>query len=279
MRVENILLITSAVALCSCKFFSNEQADTAAAVSTSVTLTVEKGEIYLKVKLAQGDTLKENTEKCKLTSGATYALKSPALAVSDHYFVRLKSDPSEACNFSEGYIFSESVKSVSKKLPVNADSTLQSFSSEASLYTIENTEMEGGAYDRCDYNKNPPEFRRRLSTLEEFIAGKSNWVALAMDAEEVPYGTIVRIPEIEEGLKKRNVYNGRPIIFVVTDGGGAFNGRLGWSRFDLCVGNSQNDIYSEKFNWMHHTKFSVKILRRGTAKPPLCGADYRPEFR
>jgi 3D (Asp-Asp-Asp) domain-containing protein len=279
MNFEKSYSLMAALVVCSCTLVKNEQTATIASETSSAVLTVGTGETYLKSVMAPADTLKNATEKCVLIPGESYSMSTPALAVASHYYVRFKWDPSKECNFREGYVYAESVKSVSKKLPVNADYALDNFSSEASLYTVENTEMEGGGYDRCDNYRNPADMRRRLSTLEEFLAGKSNWVALAMDAEEVPYGTIVRIPEIEEGLKKRGVYNGRPIIFVITDGGGAFNGRLGWSRFDLCVGNSQSDIYSPKFNWMHHTKFSVKVLRRGETKPPNCGADFRPEFR
>jgi hypothetical protein len=272
-------LVCAASFLIGCVEHGKSVVETTASESDGYKLTLGQRDGFFKISTEDSGALKEKTELCPIKAGAALTMVSPAMKVGSHYFVRLKSSLGDNCPFREGYIHANFVSSVSKKFPVNAEDVVSSFTSEASLYTIENNPMEGGAFDRCDYNKLPREKRRPLSTLEMFLEGKSNWVALAMDDEAVPYGTVVRIPRIEQELKKRGVYNGRPIIFIVTDGGGAFNGTKGWKRFDLCVGNSQSDIYSSKYNWMHAQKFEMQILKKGNVPAPKCGDNFRPDYR
>ncbi len=216
-------------------------------------------------------------QKCKINAGVKMELARPAMPFGDHYFVELKTQPDSNCSLKVGYIYSKQLAQVQRKFPVDPTAVLDTFDSVASLYSIENTKMEGGAYDRCDYKKAPPEDRRRLSTLEDYLAGKTNWVAIAMDSKVVPYGTMVRIPKLEDQLKAHGMYPGGPIIFVITDGGSAFDGILKWKRFDLCVGDNKDDI-NKKFNLIDKQSFSMKILHRGVALAPECGTDFRKSF-
>jgi hypothetical protein len=276
---KRIALVCAAGFLLGCVEHGKSVVATTVSDSDSYKLTVGERDGFFKISNEDSSTLKEKTELCPIKAGVSLTMVSPAMKIGSHYFVRLKSSLGDDCPLREGYIHANFVASVTKKYPVDVEDVLSTFTSEASLYTVENNRMEGGAFDRCDYNRLPADKRRPLSTLEMFVEGKSNWVALAMDDEVVPYGTVVRIPRIEQELKKRGVYNGRPIIFIVTDGGGDFNGIKGWKRFDLCVGNSQGDIYSSKYNWMHAQKFEMQILKKGDALVPKCGDNFRPDYR
>lgn len=84
-----------------------------------------------------------------------------------------------------------------------------------------NDSMEGGFFDKKGY---------RLRTLEDWLAGRADYVSVAMDGR-VKYGTRVRIPELN-----RDLAGGREIPFRVVDTGSAFRGR-GTSRIDICRGN------------------------------------------
>ena len=67
-----------------------------------------------------------------------------------------------------------------------------------------------------------------LRTLEEFLSGRSDYVSVAMDKDlNIPYGTKLRIPEIEKRYSRR-------IEFRVVDTGGAFTGK-GYTRIDICT--------------------------------------------
>lgn len=82
-----------------------------------------------------------------------------------------------------------------------------------------NNELEGGFKDKRG---------KGLCTLQAFLKGDANYVSVAMDGT-VPYGTKLRIPELEAKY-------GRNIEFRVVDTGGAFTGK-GHSRIDICVEN------------------------------------------
>lgn len=91
--------------------------------------------------------------------------------------------------------------------------------------------MEGGPLDRRGF---PLMFEfgkhtMRL-TLEEFLAGRAPYVAVAMDVfpRGPRYSTTMRCPELERELNK-----GLPILFMVVDTGGAFRGK-GMGRMDIC---------------------------------------------
>lgn len=90
-------------------------------------------------------------------------------------------------------------------------------------YYPDNSAMEGGFVDRQG---------KKLNTLQDFLAGKADYVSVAMDKNEhIPYGAKLRIPELEKKY-------GRPIEFRVVDTGGAFTGK-GNSRIDICTANEK----------------------------------------
>ncbi|MBX3166852.1 MAG: hypothetical protein KF760_05545 [Candidatus Eremiobacteraeota bacterium] len=90
-------------------------------------------------------------------------------------------------------------------------------------YYPDNSAMEGGYVDRQG---------KKLNTLQDFLAGKADYVSVAMDKNEnIPYGTKLRIPELEKKY-------GKPIEFRVVDTGGAFTGK-GTSRIDICTANEK----------------------------------------
>lgn len=102
-----------------------------------------------------------------------------------------------------------------------------------------NPKIEGGMSDR----KYPG--RLRCHSLDDYLEGKTGqkgegpYVALAMDKTAFEYGTLVRIPEIEE---KHG--DGRVIYFRVVDTGGAFVNQ-GTGRIDIMVRSK-----SSAFNWL-----------------------------
>lgn len=128
----------------------------------------------------------------------------------------------------------------------DGDPKKSSYFAMTTLYTTENTAMEGGPLDRCG---------KRLGSLEQYIAGQVSFVSVAMDKNAFPYGTILIIPEIDKKL-------GKKILFKVVDTGGAFIGR-GTNRMDICVGNSQSDIYSKTYGWISRKTFNFLVVSRG----------------
>ncbi len=94
-------------------------------------------------------------------------------------------------------------------------------------YYPHNSLLEGGFNDRMG---NP------LRTLQQYLAGKATYVSVAMDSNAFPYGTKLRIPELEKKY-------GRRIEFRVVDTGGAFVGR-GTSRIDICTGGLRDSLDS-----------------------------------
>lgn len=95
-----------------------------------------------------------------------------------------------------------------------------SFTSKATAYYPDSSALEGGFVDRAG---------KPLKTLQQFLDGDADYVAVAMDTKAFAYGTRLRIRELDEKY-------GRPITFRVVDTGGAFRGR-GRSRMDICVAN------------------------------------------
>jgi len=98
--------------------------------------------------------------------------------------------------------------------------TGQQFTAKGTGYFPDNSPMEGGFKDRQG---------KPLHTLQDFLAGKAPYVSVAMDSKAFPYGTKLRIPELEKKY-------GRPIEFRVVDTGGAFKGK-GTSRIHICTAN------------------------------------------
>jgi 3D (Asp-Asp-Asp) domain-containing protein len=92
-----------------------------------------------------------------------------------------------------------------------------------------NPVIEGGMSDRKYAG------RLKCHSLEDYLQGKSGkqgegaYVALAMDTNAFPYGTVVRIPELEKMYG-----DGKAIYCRIVDTGGAFQGK-GTKRVDIMV--------------------------------------------
>ncbi len=99
--------------------------------------------------------------------------------------------------------------------------TGQSYAARGTGYFPDASAMEGGFVDR----QGAP-----LGTLQDYLAGRAPYVSVAMDSKAFPYGTRLRIPELEAKY-------GRAIEFRVVDTGGAFRGK-GTSRIDVCTANA-----------------------------------------
>jgi hypothetical protein len=118
-------------------------------------------------------------------------------------------------------------------------------------YYPHNDSMNGGFYDERSSKKDP----RPLHTLQDFLAGKTNEVTVAMD-DKVPYGQKITIPEMDDKYRARlNELGYDHIPFVKKDSGSHFTGK-GYSAIDICVKTKAetNDIegnYTVNFvdNW------------------------------
>jgi len=92
-------------------------------------------------------------------------------------------------------------------------------------YYPANNAMEGGFTDR---QGNP------LHTLQDYLAGNAPYVSCAMDPSAFPYGTQLRITQLEQEY-------GQAIVFEVVDTGGAFMGK-GTSRIDICTASESASL-------------------------------------
>ncbi|MGA9520143.1 MAG: peptidoglycan-binding protein [Myxococcaceae bacterium] len=99
------------------------------------------------------------------------------------------------------------------------------YSAKGTGYYPDSSLMEGGYVDRKGH---------KLYTLQAYLAGKAPYVSVAMDSKAFPYGTKLRIAELEAKY-------GRQIEFRVVDTGGAFKGR-GTSRIDICTANEKASL-------------------------------------
>lgn len=196
-----------------------------------------------KVRAEDSSTLKK-TEKCNLPRGTRHSLAEEPVWEGSHVKVTLEKEM-VGCGFQIGWIF---VGHVGKSSDASPPQFQRKHTGVATLYTTENTPMEGGPLDRCG---------RRLNTLDDYMNWKANEVSVAMDRLALPYGTLIRIPEIEKRLKVAD-----PIPFRIVDTGSAFKGK-GLSRLDICVGHSQETIYSSKYVWMSHASFEYEIIKLG----------------
>lgn len=100
-----------------------------------------------------------------------------------------------------------------------------SYVARGTAYYPANNAMEGGFVDRRG---------KPLYTLQQYLAGKAPYVSVAMDPKAFSYGTVLRIPELEQKY-------GQPIKFEVVDTGGAFMGK-GTSRIDVCVADAHASL-------------------------------------
>lgn len=99
------------------------------------------------------------------------------------------------------------------------------FTSRGTGYYPANNSLEGGFVDRKG---------AKLRTLQQFLAGKADYVSVAMDSNAFTYGQRLRIKELEAKY-------GKAITFRVVDTGGAFRGK-GRSRMDVCVANRSASV-------------------------------------
>ncbi len=99
--------------------------------------------------------------------------------------------------------------------------------------------LEGGFNDR----KGHP-----LKTINQYLAGDTDAVTVAMDATVAPYGTRLCSPEI-------NASHTLPIPLELKDTGGAFIGRS-WTRIDFCVTN-----YSESIRSIYNRSVTIEVCQ------------------
>lgn len=196
-----------------------------------------------KARPSDSSTLSKN-EKCNLPRGTRHSLAHEPQWQDSHAKITLEKEM-VGCPFRTGWVFVGHIGASSDAAP---PAIKRSHTGVATLYTTENTAMEGGPLDRCG---------RKLNTLDDYMNWRVNEVSVAMDRLALPYGTLIRIPEIE---KRLNVAD--PIPFRVVDTGSAFQGK-GMSRLDICVGHSQDTIYSSKYVWMSHASFEYEIIKLG----------------
>jgi 3D (Asp-Asp-Asp) domain-containing protein len=108
-----------------------------------------------------------------------------------------------------------------------AFSTATRFTARGTGYYPDASPLEGGFVDRRG---------KPLRTLQQYLAGNADYVSVAMDSKAFPYGTKLRIHELERKY-------GRTIEFRVVDTGGAFKGK--WtSRIDICTANERASLDS-----------------------------------
>lgn len=134
-------------------------------------------------------------------------------------------------------------------VPGKIDSFEGKFRSFKTGYFPDSSEMEGGFVDRAG---------KPLRTLQNYVRGKDKYVSVAMDHEDdrFPYGTLLRIPEIEE-------HYGKCIIFKVVDTGGRFVGK-GEKKIDIC-NESEEDTYSRLTNgWSEIYVVDPDVFKEGT---------------
>lgn len=103
--------------------------------------------------------------------------------------------------------------------------------------------MEGGKFDRKmpeGYKNKPdsPQYKKHvLHTVEDYLAGKSDFVSLSGDDQVWPYGQKVLIP-----------WNGKMIVGRVVDTGSHFRGTtkvyraMGSEPLDICVDSSATKV-------------------------------------
>lgn len=131
--------------------------------------------------------------------------------------------------------------------------TVSSFVSRGTGYYPANNSMEGGFLDRKG---------AKLRTLQQFLAGRAEYVSVAMDTKAFPYGQRLRIKELEAKY-------GRKIVFRVVDTGGAFRGK-GRSRIDVCVANRSASLDSTINGTLHIDVIDERI---GPPEPATTASD------
>jgi 3D (Asp-Asp-Asp) domain-containing protein len=105
---------------------------------------------------------------------------------------------------------------------MNVSGQLTVFWPRATGYYPDASPLEGGFIDRMDCP---------LHTLQDYLAGQSPYVSIAMDADAFRYGTRIAIPELVKRYHQQ-------IEFRVVDTGSAFRGQ-GRARIDICTANKE----------------------------------------
>ncbi|MEZ4489272.1 MAG: N-acetylmuramoyl-L-alanine amidase [Cyanobacteriota/Melainabacteria group bacterium] len=132
---------------------------------------------------------------------------------------------------------------------------ISSHRAKSSGYFPYNDSMEGGHFDR----KGKP-----LRTLQDYLAGRADYVSVAMDRNVAPYGTRIRIPELEAKY-------GREIDFRLVDTGRAFKNK-GTSKIDICV-KTRQQTYEDTING----HLTVQFVRERQGQD--ASSDSRPDAR
>ena len=102
----------------------------------------------------------------------------------------------------------------------------RTYRAQGSAYFPNHTALEGGFKDRRGI---------KLTTLQDYMANRADYVSVAMDKLlDIPYGTVVKIPEIENDYQQT-------IEFQVVDTGGRFTGK-GYTRIDICVADQKASL-------------------------------------
>lgn len=101
---------------------------------------------------------------------------------------------------------------------------------KATAYYPDPSPLEGGFNDRKG---------KKLRTVKQFLDGEADYVSIAMDLKQYPYGQEVCFPEL-------NAHYNKAMLFKVVDTGGAFYGK-GKTRVDICVADKKMS-YEKQFN-------------------------------
>lgn len=137
-----------------------------------------------------------------------------------------------------------------ERVPQQADATvLSEFTSKATGYYPHNSRMQGGHFDRRG---------KPLHTLQDFLDNPSRtpYVSVAMDIPVAPYGTPIRIPELDQKYRAQLERHGLTSIpFRLVDTGGRFHGR-GTDKIDIC-NRTREDAWDPSVN----RSLTVQILR------------------
>jgi hypothetical protein len=123
-----------------------------------------------------------------------------------------------------------------KRRPRSRSPEPRVYVARGSGYFPDPSRMEGGFTD----SRGQP-----LHTLQDYLRGRAAYVSVAMDQGAFPYGTRLRIRELE-------AHYGQPIEFRVVDTGNAFRG-TGTGRMDICTANRKASLDATINGPIHYT--------------------------
>jgi hypothetical protein len=106
-----------------------------------------------------------------------------------------------------------------------AITSARSFVAKGTGYFPDPSPMEGGSLDLRG---------AKLHTLQDFLAGRADYVSVAMDSKAFKYGQRLRIAQV-------NAKFGEDVVFRVVDTGGAFRGK-GTTRIDVCTADQKASL-------------------------------------